>query len=69
VIIKNHTQSRPIQKTSGKMHIPNVQPMHCIIAMCARSSSLDVSIAMISGLKKIDNEVNIEANEAIANKK
>lgn len=34
--------------------------------MCARSSSFDVSIAIISGLKKIDMEVNIEASEAIA---
>lgn len=68
VIIRNHTQSPTTQKTSGMMHIPTVQPMHCIIAICARSSSFDVSMAIISGLKNMDIDVNIEARDAIANR-
>lgn len=34
--------------------------------MCALSSSFDVSMAMIKGLKKIDMDVNIEHSDAIA---
>lgn len=69
VAIKNQVQSRNTQNTIGIMEIPIVQPMHCIIAMWARSSSFEVSIAIINGLKKIDIDVIIDKTDAIAKRR
>jgi hypothetical protein len=68
VITRNHVQSLTHQNTIGMMLKPTVHPTHCNIAILPRSSSFDVSIAIINGLRNIDILVSMAIIDAAANR-